>query len=324
MKRSIITGEVFAQHDLAAHAECGERLYNALSDIPAGITRHRPVQASIEDLERVHKRQHVRLIRELSRGMRYLDSNTYVTPQSFEVALYAAGSSIAAAERALDGEHCFAIVRPPGHHAEPDQAMGFCLFNNIGVAAASLLEKKTVDRVAIVDWDLHHGNGTQTIFYNDDRVLFCSIHECGIFPRTGWIDEIGAGKGKGYTLNAPIRAGATVADYSLVFREVFLPVIERFHPDLILVSAGQDPLADDLRGNMKLEPPDFGMLAGMLLEVSDGALGLVLEGGYGPSQGKAIGHILAALGGKRYPVPEALPRPSSHHLVERLEKVVLY
>jgi acetoin utilization deacetylase AcuC-like enzyme len=324
MKRSVITGEVFAQHDFEAHAECGERLYTALAEIPDGIVRHKPVKASIEDLERVHKRQHVRLIRELSRGMRYLDANTYVTPKSFEVALYAAGSAIAAAERACEGEHCFAIVRPPGHHAEPDQAMGFCLFNNIGIAAASLLETKRADRLAIVDWDLHHGNGTQKIFYNDDRVLFCSIHECGAFPRTGWIDEIGKGRGKGFTLNAPLRAGATIADYSLIFDEIFVPVIERFEPDVILVSAGQDPLADDPRGNMKLEPEDFGLLTQSLLEASDRGLGLVLEGGYGPSQGKAVGHIIEALGGRPYPAPEGLARPSSHHLVERLKKVALY
>jgi acetoin utilization deacetylase AcuC-like enzyme len=324
MKCSVITGEVFAGHDMEAHAESEERLVTALSGVPPGVTRLRPVMATPEDLERVHKRQHVRLIRELSRGLRYIDLNTYVTPQSFEVALYAAGSTIAAAERALDGEACFALVRPPGHHAEPDQAMGFCLFNNAGVAAAHLLAHGEARRVAIVDWDLHHGNGTQKIFYQDDRVFFCSIHECGIFPRTGWIDEIGEGKGKGYTLNAPLRGGGTIGDYALIFEEVFVPVLRGFDPDVIIVSAGQDPLADDPRSNMKLAPPDFGLLTRLLMEASEQPLALVLEGGYGPSLGDAVGHIIAALGGKEYRRTPEQARPSSHHLVERLKKVALY
>jgi acetoin utilization deacetylase AcuC-like enzyme len=323
MACSVITGDVFATHDLPSHAECGERLRVALSGVPEGLKVIKPVRATTEDLERVHHRQHVRLLRELSRGVRFIDPNTYVTPASFDVALYAAGSAIRAVERALDGESCFAMVRPPGHHAEPDRAMGFCLFNNVGVAVARAFAQKAVDRVAIVDWDLHHGNGTQKIFYHDDRVLFCSIHECGAFPRTGWIDEVGAGSGKGYTLNAPLRAGAGIDDYALIFEEIFSPAIERFAPDVIVISAGQDSLSDDLRGNMNLKPEDYGVLTRIVREITGGPLALVLEGGYGPSHGKAIHHIFEALQNRPYEYACEYARPSSHHLAGTLRKLLL-
>jgi len=139
--------------------------------------------------------------------------DTYVTGESFRVASLAAGASIAAVRCSLSGESCFALVRPPGHHAEPGRAMGYCLFNNAAVAAAWALDR--VERVAIIDWDLHHGNGTQKIFYESDRVLFCSIHQANIFPWSGWIDEVGAGRGKGFSLNAPSQpaggSGTTIA-----------------------------------------------------------------------------------------------------------------
>jgi acetoin utilization deacetylase AcuC-like enzyme len=289
MSCSAITGDVFASHDMPSHAECGERLQVVLSGVPEGVRILKPVRAATEDLERVHHRQHVRLLRELSRGVRYIDPNTYVTPVSFEVALYAAGSAILAVERALDGERCFALVRPPGHHAEPDR----------------------------------HGNGTQKIFYHDDRVLFCSIHECGAFPRTGWIDEVGSGRGKGYTLNAPLRAGAGIDDYALIFEEIFSPAIERFAPDLIVISAGQDSLSDDLRGNMNLKPEDYGVLTRIVLEITGGPLALVLEGGYGPSHGKAIHHIFEALENRPYAYSCEYARPSSHHLAGTLKKLLL-
>jgi acetoin utilization deacetylase AcuC-like enzyme len=324
MKCSVITGDIFKSHDWETHTESSERLAIALSGIPENISVLDPVKATIADLELVHRPQHVRLLRELSRGPRYIDINTYVTAQSFDVALYAAGSAGLAVERALDGEHSFAMIRPPGHHAESDRSMGFCLFNNAGVAVARALKEGLVDRVAIIDWDLHHGNGTQEIFYNDERVLFCSVHQCGSFPRTGWIDEIGRGQAKGYTVNAPLRGGATIADYSLVFEYIFTPVIRRFNPDLIVVSAGQDPLFDDLRGNMKLTPPDFGFLTKRVMEITDQPLALVLEGGYGPSHGEAIAHIFNALCKKKdYEEEGKLARPSSFHLVDTLKKVHL-
>jgi acetoin utilization deacetylase AcuC-like enzyme len=319
MRSSVIYGDVFTRHDMEAHPESGSRLRVALSGVPENVRWRAPVRATESDLERVHRPEYIRWVRELARGTCFLDTNTYVTCHSFEAALYAAGSTFAAVERALDGEHLFALVRPPGHHAEPDRAMGFCIFNNAAVAAAKALE--SVDRVAILDWDLHHGNGTQTAFYGSDRVLYCSVHQENSFPKTGWLDEIGTGAGRGYTLNAPLAPGCTIADYQYVFDEVFIPALTRFRPDALIISAGQDALSDDEHGGMNLEPEDYGVLAGMLIDGTDLPLALTLEGGYGPSLGKAIGEIFSALSGKRVvPIERPLHR-STERVVEILKKV---
>jgi acetoin utilization deacetylase AcuC-like enzyme len=320
---SVIYGDVFARHDMDMHRESSARLRLAISGVPEGITRLEPRQATYEDLTRVHQPNHIRMIQEIcSYGdRRYIDMNTYVTEDSFEVASYAAGGSIQATEQTFLGEHSFALVRPPGHHAEPDRAMGFCIFNNAAVAAAKALD--TVERVVIVDWDLHHGNGTQKIFYRSDRVLYCSIHQGNIFPRTGWADEIGEGRGKGFTINAPIRAGATIADYFLVFNEVFRVAIENFKPGLLIISAGQDPLADDPIGSMRLRPEDFGVLTRILMESSKNPLAVVLEGGYGPSLGEAVAHIFRVLQGDLPEIPDLRPRVSTVRLVRDLKKMVM-
>ncbi|WP_214020075.1 histone deacetylase [Methanoculleus sp.] len=319
MRSSVIYGDIFTRHDMEAHPESGSRLRAALSGVPENVRWRPPVRGTEIDLERIHRPQYIKWVQELARGTCFLDANTYVTCHSFEAALYAAGSTFAAVERTLDGEHLFALVRPPGHHAEPDRAMGFCIFNNAAVAAAKAL--LSVDRVAILDWDLHHGNGTQTAFYGSDRVLFCSVHEENSFPKTGWVDEIGTGAGRGYTLNAPLAAGSTIADYRYVFEEVFIPALVRFRPDVLIVSAGQDGLADDEHGRMNLEPGDYGALTGMLIDGTDLPLALTLEGGYGPSIGKAIDAIFRALAGKRFEPAEKPLNRGTERVVNILKKV---
>jgi len=320
-----ISGIIFSQHDLETHDESSCRLRDALQGVPPDVPVYEPYTASYEDLLRVHTPSHIRMIRELCShgGQHFIDHNTYITARSFDVASHAAGAAIGAVHSALDGEHCFAIVRPPGHHAEPDRAMGFCLFNNAAIAASVALDR--VKRVAIVDWDLHHGNGTQKIFYTSDCVLFCSIHQGNTFPRTGWVDEIGAGSGRGCTINAPIRANSTIADYRYVFEQVFLPSLEQFKPELIIVSAGQDPLADDPRSGMRLVPSDFGVLTSLLKTVSDTPLALILEGGYGPSHGDAIRQIFYALK-ENVDISETgemSPRESTRQIVSVLRKLVI-
>jgi acetoin utilization deacetylase AcuC-like enzyme len=342
MRLSAITGDIFKNHDCQGHSECHDRLVTALAGLPPGIHTLEPMQAERTDLERVHipgyltwlEKQCVKnnnlcsLDEYIYTGggffeknqirTGYIDPNTYINPCSYDVATYAAGSAVGAAERSLSGETCFAMVRPPGHHAEADRAMGFCLLNNAAVAAAAAL--KSVDRVAIIDWDAHHGNGTQKIFYDTDRVLYCSVHQKDTFPHTGFIEETGTGKGKGFTINAPLQHNCTISDYYRVFSEIFVPALWRYKPDLVIISAGQDILTDDPVGSMKLVPDDIGILTNLIRSAGDFSLALILEGGYGPSHAAAISSIFGALDNRDAPaVPAAFPNKTTLATVRLLK-----
>ncbi|MFA7694491.1 MAG: histone deacetylase [Methanoregula sp.] len=342
MKCSLITGPVFEYHNRPGHIECYDRLRAITAQVPSGIPVYAPVAATDEDLRRVHQSGYLSWLHDQCilhnaydtvdeygctggyfTGNLYvpgfLDANTYLNPRSYEVATFAAGSAIAATERALDGESCFALVRPPGHHAASGWAMGFCLINNVAIAAAKALT--SVQRVAIVDWDVHHGNGTQEIFYGSDRVLYCSVHAEDFFPHSGAATETGTGAGAGFTVNAPLPQKSTIGDYVHVFSEGILPVLERVRPDLVIVSAGQDALADDPVGGMGLLPADYGTLAGMLIDALDLPPAFVLEGGYGPSQPAAISAILGAVNGKRSSEPVPEPSAGARERVRMLRKL---
>jgi acetoin utilization deacetylase AcuC-like enzyme len=312
-----------AAHDDPGHPESQSRLLNALGGIPEGVPRFSPEPATLEDVHRIHDPHYTQWLRERCSDtitLARLDAETYVTPQSFDVALVAAGGAIAALERSLAGEHAFAFVRPPGHHAERAKAMGFCLLNNVAIAVQKALG--SVDRVAIVDWDVHHGNGTQNSFCLSNRVLYCSVHQQPLFPYSGGVSDIGNGTGKGFTINAPLPAGSSIADYHAVFSEVFVPAIERFRPSALIVSAGQDILSDDPLGGMNILPEDFVVLTTDLMHAVECPLALVLEGGYGPSHGAAIASVYAALAGKNEPVPEnVLPHTQTLKTVDLLKKM---
>lgn len=216
------------------------------------------------------------------------DPDTAATAETWDAAVRSAGLAEWAARRALSGdagrETPFSLGRPPGHHAEPGDAMGFCFLNNVAIAATAALKTSDVERVSVFDWDVHHGNGTQAAFIDDDAVLYVSIHEEGLYPGTGSIDERGSGDGIGTTLNVPLPSGIGDAGYDHVASAVVTPAIERYNPDLVLVSAGFDPHRHDPISRMRLSTEGFGRLAAHIKSVVDGIdapLAFVLEGGYG-------------------------------------------
>lgn len=211
-----------------------------------------------------------------------LDADTFTSPDSHEIALLAAGAAVQAAEHAVKTRgSAFALVRPPGHHAEADKAMGFCLYNNVAIAAAHALASG-LERVAIVDIDVHHGNGTQRLFYGDPRVLYISSHQFPFYPGTGAADQSGQGEGRGYTVNIPLDAGATDADYDLVYREVAAPVLTQFAPQLTLISAGFDAHEADPLASMRMTADGYSRILTRVLRASaaSGTVALVTEGGY--------------------------------------------
>jgi acetoin utilization deacetylase AcuC-like enzyme len=240
-----------------------------------------PRPATREELIRVHSPGYVRFI-EATRGRAVaLDPDTFTSPESVDVALLAAGAAVQAAQHAkAHREPAIALVRPPGHHAEPDRAMGFCLFNNVAIAAATMLDEG-LSHVAIVDVDVHHGNGTQRMFYDDRRVLYVSTHQFPFYPGTGAATEIGAGDGEGYTVNVPLEAGATDADYDRV-QDVIDAILDQYAPEMLLVSAGFDAHEDDPLASMRMTTAGYANLVARLKRVADRhcPIALVTEGGY--------------------------------------------
>jgi acetoin utilization deacetylase AcuC-like enzyme len=267
------------------HPERSDRLVATL----AGFRRSLPditevVAPRVErgDLERVHDHDYINEIHDLCLdGGGMIDQDTFVVPDSWEAALHAAGAGIAAVDNLLagNGDTAFVAVRPPGHHAERHQAMGFCLFNNIAVTAAYL--KSLGHRVAVVDWDVHHGNGTQRTFWTDPDVLYVSLHEFPFYPGTGWVAESGGEGGVGSTVNIPLPSGTTSRDFLASFARVVVPVVTQFVPDWILVSAGYDAHVRDPLGGLGVETEAYAMMAGALAGiVPSNRIISFLEGGY--------------------------------------------
>ncbi|MEK6608794.1 MAG: histone deacetylase [Myxococcota bacterium] len=287
MKVGLLLDEKFLDHHApAGHPERGERLI-AIGQALAGeglVARTKalaPRAATEEELRRVHRGDFVDRLRQIVPGRAgQLDADTYFSPRSWQAATLAAGAAVdmALAARAGEIEAGAAFVRPPGHHAEPGRAMGFCLLNNVAIAAAAARAAGT-ERVAIVDWDVHHGNGTQRAFWADPRVLYVSLHQFPYYPGTGDADEIGEGAGRGATVNLPLAAGMGDAEYLYAFDEVVSPALARFRPQLVLVSAGFDAHARDPLGGMRVTEEGFRQMTRRLVATGVPVVA-VLEGGY--------------------------------------------
>ncbi|MEO8258313.1 MAG: histone deacetylase [Acidobacteriota bacterium] len=290
MSLLLISSPAFAEHQTPpGHPERPERA--EVMDVVAGRWRDRggavaaPRAATQEQLARVHEAEYLRRIAETAGHAVALDADTFTSPDSHEIALLAAGAAIDAVERVMDGSYgaAMALVRPPGHHAERGRAMGFCLYNNVAVAAAHA-RTLGADRVAIVDYDVHHGNGTQHTFESSSKVLYASTHQFPFYPGTGAADETGVGPGAGFTVNLPMSAGAVSDDYRVVFAAVLLPVLRQFQPDLMLVSGGFDAHERDPLAHMRLTTDTFAAMTMELRAVAeeccDGRIVLVTEGGY--------------------------------------------
>ena len=240
-----------------------------------------PRAATRDELALVHAGNYLDSLEETRGRAVMLDADTYTSPESLDIAALAAGAAVQAVEHAIDDrEAAFALVRPPGHHAERDRAMGFCLYNNAAVAAAAALQRG-IARVAVVDIDVHHGNGTQWIFYDDPRVLYVSTHQFPFYPGTGAADEVGNGEGRGFTVNVPMEAGSKDDDYALVYRGLIAPVLAQYGPDLVVVSAGYDAHHDDPLASMRLTTAGYGAVVDEVVHaVPSAAVALVTEGGY--------------------------------------------
>ena len=286
----LIHSERFADHQTPpGHPERSERA--EVMDVVANRWRARGIEvvapraATREQLARVHDPEHVRRVSETVGRAAALDPDTYTSPDSYDVALLAAGAAIDGVERVMGASHlaAMALVRPPGHHAERNRAMGFCLFNNVAVAAAHA-RAQGAGKVAIVDYDVHHGNGTQHIFEADPHVLYVSVHQYPYYPGTGAAEEIGRGRGEGCTVNVPLEVGAVDEDYQVAFDEVVVPVVRQFEPDLLLVSAGFDAHERDPLAGMRLTTESFGAMTRALRKVAEecclGRIVAVTEGGY--------------------------------------------
>ena len=282
----LITSPRFEEHVTPpGHPERVERahVFNTVAQrwaVRGGATEA-PRPVTREQLERVHGSQYLSEIQAAAGRAVMLDPDTYTSPESVEIAALAAGAAVQAAEHALESlDPAFALVRPPGHHAERDRAMGFCLYNNIAVAAAHALARG-LERVAVVDIDVHHGNGTLWMFYAEPRVLYLSTHQFPFYPGTGAADETGSGRGAGFTVNVPLEMGATDADYSLVYRAAIVPVLTQFAAQLVLVSAGYDAHERDPLASMRVTTERYANIVRLLTNAAGATpMAFVTEGGY--------------------------------------------
>jgi len=292
-KTGIVKDRRYLRHSCGfAHPESPERLaviYEMLENplMSWKFTEIEPREASHQEIEAIHTPAYVEFVAGTA-GKRsvYLDPDTSTNADSYETAKLAVGGLCNAIDAVMDGDvdNAFAFVRPPGHHAEKDTAAGFCIFNNVAIGAMHAMSKYKLKRILIVDWDLHHGNGTQHSFYSDPRVLYFSTHQYPYYPGTGSLQEIGRGQGEYYTVNIPLSTGHGDGSYIKIFRKILKPLALEFNPELVLLSAGFDTYFQDPLGGMQVTPDGYAAMTRVLLNIADacchGRLVAVLEGGY--------------------------------------------
>lgn len=303
----MITGYVYdpiyLEHEEQSHPESPQRLRRVLQVLDktgmlAKLTRIEATPVAMERLKAVHDGAYIERVRQMAqRGGGHLDMDTYVGPRSYEAALMAAGGLVNAVEAVLAGEvnNAFALVRPPGHHATVNRGMGFCLFNNVAVAARYALDAGGLERILIADWDVHHGNGTQDIFYRESDILYFSTHQYPHYPGTGHWRDIGAGDGAGFTVNVPLPPGVGDEGFEQIFDDLLYPLAQRYCPQLVLVSAGFDAHWSDPLASLQLSITGYAYLAHTLKSLADelcgGRLVFTLEGGYNLD---VLGHAVLA------------------------------
>lgn len=333
----IVAGPVFMKHDTGpGHPERAqrlERIYSMLEQVGLmdSVEKIALREATENELLKVHTKGHVdKVAATAGLDRSWMDGDTPTSPESYRAALLAAGSLINATDAVISGDlkNAFALVRPPGHHAEREQAMGFCLFNNVAIAACHAMDRHGLKKVLIIDWDVHHGNGTQHSFYSDPRVIYFSTHRHPFYPGTGNFDEIGSGKGKGYNVNVPLPAGGDDAVFDAAFAAVLEPVAREFEPELILVSAGFDNHHRDPLGGMAVTEQGYARMAGRVLDLArqfcGGKVVLTLEGGYDlEGQARSIAEVMMILTGKKEPPQDSLEIPPGFEIIIEKQKQYL-
>ena len=339
MSVGLVYNPIYLEHDTGQHVENAQRLVAIMEHLEetklmGQLVSIAPRAASLEELAMVHSQGFISYVQAFAeRGGGWLDADTVVSPTSYDAALYAAGGAVKAVDGVLSGEveSAFALVRPPGHHALRWEAMGFCLFNNIAIAAKHALNSYGLERILIVDFDVHHGNGTEDTFYNDPSVLYFSTHQYPFYPGTGRFDETGAGPGEGYTVNVPLPAWCGDSEYLQVFEEILAPVARRFSPQLIMVSAGYDTHWSDHMAMMHLSVTGFARMVDFIKklaqELCHGRIVLTLEGGYDlPSLASSVRATFDVLLGNQVvdplgPPPQAGAPRSIDKLLQAIKEI---
>jgi acetoin utilization deacetylase AcuC-like enzyme len=333
-KVGLVYDPVYLKHDTGAHVENSSRLVETVSLLKKSqlmdkLVAISPRAAILDEIALVHSQSHISRVHTYSKkGGGWLDGDTYASPASYDVALQAVGGVLQGLDAVMAGEvnHAFALVRPPGHHATPEEAMGFCLFNNIAIAATYAKRKYKLERILIADFDVHHGNGTQEIFYADPKVLYFSSHQYPWYPGTGSIYEDGADDGKGFTVNVPLPAYCGDTEHLRVYKEILVPVAKRFQPQLMLVSAGYDPHWADQLSLMQLTCSGFAgivkIIKGLADELCHGKLLLTLEGGYNlEALSYSIKATLEILLGNS-PSPDPLGKPQGAMMSPNIDPIL--